>query len=96
MNKFSMTCAIGAVLCISSAAFAQDNPPSSNTGLQAGDNAQTTNQQAASGAMTHHKSMKKKKMSSSGMSNANGAPGAGGTATPGGPNAPVSASGSGG
>lgn len=93
MNKFSMSCAIGALLCISSAAFAQDNPPSSATGLQAGDNAQTTNQQAGSTAM-HKKTMKHKKMSS-GTGSGTGTPGAGGAATPGGPGAPVSASGSG-
>jgi hypothetical protein len=90
MNKFSMSCAIGAVLCISTAAFAQNNPPSSSTGLQAGDNAQTTTPSpgtTANAGMAKHKTMKHKKSGSStpGMS----------AATPGGPAAPVGASGSG-
>ncbi len=93
MKHFSMACAIGAVLCVSSTAFAQNNPPSSATGLQAGDNAQTTNQAAGMGTTgtTHHKSMKHKSSSSMGKSNTPGM----GTATPSGPAAPVTASGSG-
>ncbi len=96
MKQFSMalsrTCAIGAVLCISSTAFAQTNPPSSSTGLQAGDNAQTTNQSAGTTAnpgMSHQKKMKHAKTSSTGTKTGMG------TATPSGPGAPVTASGSG-
>jgi hypothetical protein len=93
MKQFSMAVAIGTVLCISNTAFAQTNPPSSTTGLQAGDNAQTVNQQAASAghsSMSHHKKKHSKSMSSTDS----GAPGMG-TATPSGPAAPVTASGSG-
>ncbi|MDB5836223.1 MAG: hypothetical protein JWR14_6053 [Caballeronia sp.] len=92
MKHFSMAYAIGAVLCISSTAFAQTNPPSSSTGLQAGDNAQTTNQSAGTTAnpgMSQHKKMKHAKTSSTGSKAGMG------TATPGGPGAPVTASGSG-
>ena len=93
MKRFSMAYAIGAVLCISSAAFAQNNAPSSSTGLQAGDNAQTTNQSAGTTAnpgMSHHKKMKHTKASSTGSKTGMG------TATPSGPGVPVTASGSGG
>lgn len=90
MKHFSMACAFGAVLCISSTAFAQDNPPSSTSGLQAGDNVQTQNQTAGTTG-THHKSMKHKSSSSMGKSSTPGM----GTATPSGPAAPVTASGSG-
>ena len=93
MNQFSMACALSAILCISTTAFAQDNPPSSNTGLQAGDNVQTQNQSAGTTAnpgMAHQKKMKHKTASpmdgkTPGM----------GSATPSGPGAPVTASGSG-
>jgi opacity protein-like surface antigen len=93
MKKFSMAVTVSAVLCISSTAFAQTNPPSSTTGLQAGDNAQVENQQAASSGhsgMSHSKKKHSKSMSSTGGNT----PGMG-TATPSGPAAPVTASGSG-
>jgi hypothetical protein len=89
MKQISMACAIGAVLCISSAAFAQTNPPSSATGLQAGDNTDNV----PTHTTTHHKKKKTKKMGASATSAET--PGTSGTATPGGPGAPVSASGSG-
>ncbi|CAN7712197.1 hypothetical protein LJR029_004200 [Caballeronia sp. LjRoot29] len=92
MKHFSMAYAIGAVLCISSTAFAQSNPPSSSTGLQAGDNAQTTNQSAGTAAnpgMSQHKKMKHTKAATGSKTTGMG------TATPSGPGAPVSASGSG-
>jgi hypothetical protein len=92
MKHFSMATAIGAVLCISSTAFAQNNPPSSSTGLQAGDNAQTTTQSAGTTAnpgMSQHKKMKHSATSSTGSKTGMG------TATPSGPGAPVTASGSG-
>jgi hypothetical protein len=92
MKHFSMAYAIGAVLCISSTAFAQNNAPSSSTGLQAGDNAQTTNPSAGTTAnpgMSQHKKMKNAKTSSTGSKTGMG------SATPSGPGAPVSASGSG-
>lgn len=94
MKQFSMACAIGAVLCISSSAFAQNNPPSSATGLQAGDNAQTQGQSAgmtANSGMSQQKKMKPGKSTSSMGSKTPGV----GSATPGGPAAPVTASGSG-
>ena len=92
MKQFSMAYAIGAVLCISSTAFAQNNPPSSSTGLQAGDNAQTTNQSAGTTANPgmSQKKMKHTKTSSTGSKSGMG------TATPSGLGAPVTASGSGG
>jgi hypothetical protein len=93
MKQFSMACALSAILCISSTAFAQDNPPSSNTGLQAGDNVQTQNQSAGTTAntgMSHQKKMKHTSTSSMGSQT----PGMG-SATPSGPGAPVTASGSG-
>lgn len=74
-------------------AFAQDNPPSSNTGMQAGDNAQTTTQPAHTKSHSH-KSSHSKKMHKSPM-NSGPSEETGGTATPSGPGAPVSASGSG-
>ena len=92
MKQFSMASAIGAVLLVSSTAFAQTNPPSSSTGLQAGDNAQATNQSAGTTAnpgMSHQKKMKRTKSSSTGSKAGMG------TATPTGPGAPVTASGSG-
>jgi hypothetical protein len=91
MKQFSMALAVGAVLCISSTAFAQQtNPPSSTTGLQAGDNVQAQNQSAGSGT-SNHKAMKHKSSTSMGSSKTSGM----GTATPSGPAAPVTASGSG-
>ncbi|CAH2801433.1 MAG: hypothetical protein CBARDMAM_4377 [uncultured Caballeronia sp.] len=93
MKHFSMASTIGAVLCISSAAFPQNNPPSSSTGLQASNNAQTTNQSAGTTAnpgMSHPKKMKHTQTSSTGSKTSMG------TATLSGPGAPVTASGSGG
>jgi hypothetical protein len=91
MKRFALSAAAGAFALVCASAFAQDNPPSSNTGMQAGDNAQTTTQPAQSKS---HKSSHSKKTHTSSMK-----PGPstepGGTATPGGPGAPVSASGSG-
>jgi hypothetical protein len=90
MKRFAISCAAGAFTLVCASAFAQDNPPSSSTGLQAGDNAQTTTQ----GPGTHkHKSTHTKKSSSTMSSGQSMQPG--GTATPGGPGAPVTASGSG-
>jgi hypothetical protein len=89
MKRFAISCAAGAFALVCASAFAQDNPPSSSTGLQAGDNAQATTQ----GPGTHHSKKSKKTHSSSTNSGASTQPG--GTATPGGPGAPVSASGSG-
>jgi opacity protein-like surface antigen len=69
MKEFSMAVTVSAVLCISSTAFAQTNPPSSTTGLQAGDNAQVENQQAASSGhsgMSHSKKKHSKSTSSTG------------------------------
>jgi hypothetical protein len=81
MKPISLAYVAAAALCLSSTAFAQ-----STTNLQAGDNAQTAPTHTPG---THHKKMKKTSTSSSG-----GAPSTG-TATPSGPGAPVSASGSG-
>ncbi|SAK70021.1 hypothetical protein AWB77_02909 [Caballeronia fortuita] len=90
MKRFALSAAAGAfALICASSAFAQDNPPSSNTGLQAGDNAQTTQPAHRSTHSTHSKKMHKSTMNS-GPSNQPS-----GTATPSGPGAPVSASGSG-
>jgi hypothetical protein len=93
MKRIAISCAAGAFALVCASAFAQDNPPSSNTGLQAGDNAQTTTQ----GPGTHsHKSSHSKKMhGSSGSMKAGPSEQPTGTATPSGPGAPVSASGSG-
>jgi hypothetical protein len=92
MKRFAIACAAGAFALTCASAFAQDNPPSSNTGLQAGDNAQTTTQ----GPGTHSSKSSHKKMHSS-KSTLNSGPSTApnGTATPSGPGAPVSASGSG-
>ncbi|WP_277183094.1 hypothetical protein [Caballeronia sp. BR00000012568055] len=91
MKRFAISCAAGAFALVCASAFAQDNPPSSSTGLQAGDNAQTTTQ----GPGTHkHKSSSHTKKSGSTMSSGQSMQ-PGGTATPGGPGAPVTASGSG-
>ncbi|SAL03839.1 hypothetical protein [Caballeronia ptereochthonis] len=91
MKHFALSAAAGAFALVCASAFAQDNPPSSNTGMQAGDNAQTTTQPAQSKS---HKSPHSKKMHKSSM-NAGPSAEPGGTATPSGPGAPVSASGSG-
>jgi hypothetical protein len=93
MKRFALSAAAGAFTLVCASAFAQDNPPSSNTGMQAGDNAQTTTQPAQSKSHAH-KTSHSKKMHKSSM---NSGPSAetGGTATPSGPGAPVSASGSG-
>jgi hypothetical protein len=95
MKRFAISCAAGAFALVCASAFAQDNPPSSSTGLQAGDNAQTTTQ----GPGTHKQKSHSKKMHSSASngSTMNSGPSnqPGGTATPSGPGAPVSASGSG-
>jgi hypothetical protein len=91
MKRFALCAAAGAFTLVCASAFAQDNPPSSNTGLQAGDNAQTTTQHAPSKS---HKSMHSKKMQK-GASSAGPSTAPGGTAAPSGPGAPVSASGSG-
>jgi hypothetical protein len=86
MKQISMACAFSAIMCISSAAFAQTNPPSSPSGLQAGDNTQSvpTHQRKP-----HHKKAKTGGADSSATTGM-------GSATPGGPGAPVTASGSGG
>jgi len=94
MKRIALSCAAGAFALVCASAFAQDNPPSSATGLQAGDNAQTTTQGAGSTGSSHKSTHKKSHASHSSMKNGpSTAPG--GTATPGGPGAPVSASGSG-
>jgi hypothetical protein len=94
MKRIAISCAAGAFALVCASAFAQDNPPSSTTGLQAGDNAQTTTQ----GPGTHHsqKSSHSKKMQGSKSTMSSGpSDQPGGTATPSGPGAPVTASGSG-
>ncbi|MEZ2351757.1 hypothetical protein [Caballeronia sp. RCC_10] len=93
MKRIALSCAAGAFALVCASAFAQDNPPSSATGLQAGDNAQTTTQ----GSGTSHKSTHMKKSHGSHSSSMKTGPSTapGGTATPSGPGAPVSASGSG-
>ncbi|SAK88779.1 hypothetical protein AWB76_06372 [Caballeronia temeraria] len=93
MKRFALSAAAGAFALVCASAFAQDNPPSSNTGMQAGDNAQTTAQPAQPNSHAH-KSTQSKKMHKSTM-NAGPSTQPGGTATPSGPGAPVSASGSG-
>lgn len=92
MKRFALSAAAGAFALVCASAFAQDNPPSSNTGLQAGDNAQTTTQPAQS--KSTHKSTHSKQMHKSPM-NSGPSMSPGGTASPSGPGAPVSASGSG-
>ncbi|BBP99215.1 hypothetical protein BSFA1_43440 [Burkholderia sp. SFA1] len=92
MKRFALPAAAGAFALVCASAFAQDNPPSSNTGLQAGDNAQTT--QPAHAKPHANKSSHSKQMHKSPM-NAGPSTEPGGTATPSGPGAPVSASGSG-
>jgi hypothetical protein len=88
MKRFTMSCAAGAFAVMCASAFAQDNPPSSSTGLQAGDNTQTTQSPA-----THH--AHKAKSHANKMHGASSTMAPSGTATPGGPGAAVSASGSG-
>jgi hypothetical protein len=88
MKRNAMFCVLGAFAMFSSSAFAQGNQPSSSQSLNAGDNVQT----APAHKATHDRKMK------SGKSSAGAAAPAtqpGGTPTPSGPNAPVSASGSG-
>jgi hypothetical protein len=91
MKRFAISCAAGAFTLVCASAFAQDNPPSSNTGLQAGDNAQTTTQ----GPGTHKHTHKHSKKTHTSTMNSGPSTKPGGTATPSGPGAPVSASGSG-
>jgi hypothetical protein len=93
MKRIAMSCAAGAFALVCASAFAQDNPPSSTSGLQAGDNAQTTTQ----GPGTHHKSKSHSSKMHGTNSSMNTGPSTqpGGTASPSGPGAPVSASGSG-
>jgi hypothetical protein len=79
MKQLSMACAFSAIMCVSSAAFAQTNPPSSSSGLQAGDNTQSV--------PTHQKHPHHKKSKSTSGSDT--------SSTPSGPGAPVTASGSG-
>jgi hypothetical protein len=93
MKRIALSCAAGAFALVCASAFAQDNPPSSATGLQAGDNAQTTTQ--GSGMSHKHSHTKKKSHSSHSSSNSGSTAGQSDTPTPGGPGAPVSASGSG-
>jgi hypothetical protein len=92
MKRFALSATAGAFALVCASAFAQDNPPSSSTGLQAGDNAQTTTQPAHMKSHSHkssHSKMQKSPMSAGPSMEP------GGTATPSGPGAPVSASGSG-
>jgi hypothetical protein len=93
MKRIAISCAAGAFALVCASAFAQDNPPSSSTGLQAGDNAQTTTQ----GPGTHHSKKSSTHSKKAHTSSMNSGPSTqpGGTATPSGPGAPVSASGSG-
>ncbi|SAK92607.1 hypothetical protein AWB80_06701 [Caballeronia pedi] len=93
MKRIALSATAGAFALVCASAFAQDNPPSSNTGLQAGDNAQTTTQPAQSKSPAH-KSTHSKQAHKSPM-NAGPSTAPSGTATPSGPGAPVSASGSG-
>ena len=92
MKRIALSAAAGAFALVCASAFAQDNPPGSNTGLQAGDNAQTT--QPAHAKSHANKSTHSKQMNKSPM-NAGPSTQPSGTATPSGPGAPVSASGSG-
>ncbi|AIP33959.1 hypothetical protein DR64_8522 [Paraburkholderia xenovorans LB400] len=89
MKGHAILAALGALAIFSSGAFAQGNQPSSSQSLNAGDNVQA--------APTPHSTHTHKKMKSGKSAAGTAAPTTqpGGTATPGGPNAPVSASGSG-
>ena len=92
MKRSALSGVAGAFALVCASAFAQDNPPSSNTGMQAGDNAQTTTQPAhanSHASKSHSKKMHKSPMNAGPSTQPNG------TATPSGPGAPVSASGSG-
>lgn len=84
MKTLPVVYAVVATAAISCSAFAQDNPPSSTSGLNAGDNVQSA---------PEHKSNHSKKMKSSKPGVAGQSMPPGGTATPSGPGAPVSASG---
>ncbi|WP_244816563.1 hypothetical protein [Caballeronia sp. Lep1P3] len=95
MKRIALSCAAGAFALVCASAFAQDNPPSSATGLQAGDNAQTTTQGAGSSGSSHKSHAKRSHHSHSSTNSSGSSTTPGGTATPGGPGAPVSASGSG-
>ena len=66
MKRFALSATAGAFALVCASAFAQDNPPSSNTGLQAGDNAQTTTQPAHANSHAN-KSSHSKKMQKSPM-----------------------------
>ena len=86
MKPCMMFYALGATAVFSCSALAQDNPPSSSGTLNAGDNVKSA---------PAHKSSHPKKMKSSNAGTPPSSTPPGGTATPGGPGAPVSASGSG-
>jgi len=86
IKQISMACTFSAIMCISSAAFAQTNPPSFSSGLQAGDNTQSV--------PTHQRKPHHKKAKTASSTDSSATPGTG-TATPSGPGAPVTASGSG-
>lgn len=86
MKAYAMLYALGATAVFSCSALAQDNPPSSSKGLNAGDNVQS----APAHKSTHKKKMKSPQSGSSGQSTQPG-----GSTLPSGPGAPVSASGSG-
>lgn len=88
MKRNAIFCVLGALAMLSSSAFAQGNQPSSSQSLNAGDNVQT----APAHQATHDHKMKSGKSSAGAAAHATQP---GGTPTPGGPNAPVSASGSG-
>jgi hypothetical protein len=89
MNKGSaILFALGAAAVFSGSALAQTNAPASTKGVNAGDNVQS----APKHKPVHKGKMKTPQPATAGTT---GAAPSGGTATPGGPNAPVSASGSG-
>ena len=85
MKGLAFVCAICAAATLSCNALAQTNAPASSKGLNAGDNVQD----APSHKSTHTKKVK----AEGGHRRSSTHPG--GTATPSGPGAPVSASGSG-
>ncbi|MGF6571108.1 hypothetical protein ABH945_003229 [Paraburkholderia sp. GAS333] len=87
MKSDAIFYALCATAMLSSSAMAQNNPPSSSQGLNAGDNVQSA---PAHKSSSHAKKMKPSKGETAGNSTQPG-----GTATPSGPGAPVSASGSG-
>ncbi len=82
MKRIAISCAAGAVALVCASAFAQDNPPSSNTGLQAGDNTQTTQ---SSGSQHMSKSHSKEMHGSKSTMNSGPFTAPAGTATPSGP-----------